>query len=196
MTFRALALVIAVSASALAQNTLFQTRCGGCHNSANKVGAPPVETLRGMPWQAILAALETGKMKAIASGMSAAERESVAKSNGSASASSAGAGSRCSSPPATRNVAPSWNGWADPANTRFQSSRTAGLTAQTTAKLKLKWAFGFPGVTTAFGTPTVFAGRVFVGAADGAVYALDARTGLHLLDIRSRGGGSNRARNR
>lgn len=71
----------------------------------------------------------------------------------------------------------SWNGWADAANTRFQPAKAAGLTVQTTAKLKLKWAFGFPNVTTAFGAPTVFAGRVYVGANDGAIYALDARTG-------------------
>jgi polyvinyl alcohol dehydrogenase (cytochrome) len=32
-------------------------------------------------------------------------------------------------------------------------------------------------VTTAFGTPTVFDGRVFVGAADGTVYSLNAGTG-------------------
>ena len=130
-----------------------------------------------MPWQAILAALETGKMKTVASGMSAAEREAVAKSIGTVPAVSAGTGSRCSSPPSARNGAASWNGWADAANTRFQSSRAAGLNGQAVPRLKLKWAFGFPGVTTAFGTPTVFAGRVFVGAADGAVYSLDARTG-------------------
>jgi polyvinyl alcohol dehydrogenase (cytochrome) len=41
----------------------------------------------------------------------------------------------------------------------------------------VKWAFGFPGVTTAFGAPAVVAGKVFVGAADGNVYSLDARTG-------------------
>ena len=44
-------------------------------------------------------------------------------------------------------------------------------------KLKLKWAFGFPGVTTAFGTPTVYGGRLFVGSADGTVYSLNAQTG-------------------
>lgn len=70
-----------------------------------------------------------------------------------------------------------WNGWADAANTRFEDARSAGLTAQSTPRLKLKWAFGFPNVTTAFGAPTVFAGRVFVGAADGVVYSLDAHTG-------------------
>jgi polyvinyl alcohol dehydrogenase (cytochrome) len=72
---------------------------------------------------------------------------------------------------------PSWNGWADLANTRFQTAKAAGLTVATTPRLMLKWAIGFPGVTTAFGSPTVFDGRVFVGAADGSVYALDTRTG-------------------
>ncbi|HTA44132.1 MAG TPA: PQQ-binding-like beta-propeller repeat protein [Bryobacteraceae bacterium] len=81
-------------------------------------------------------------------------------------------------PPAPNQASgASWNGWADAANTRFQNAKSAGLTAQTTPNLKLKWAFGFPNVTTAFGAPTVFAGRVYVGAADGVVYSLDARTG-------------------
>ena len=48
---------------------------------------------------------------------------------------------------------------------------------QDVPKLKLKWAFGFPGVTTAFGTPTVYGGRLFVGSADGTVYSLNAQTG-------------------
>ncbi len=82
----------------------------------------------------------------------------------------------CSGPPANAKGA-AWNGWADAANTRFQSAKAAGLTSQTTPKLKLKWAFGFPGVTTAQGTPTVFGGRVFVGDANGIVYSLDAHTG-------------------
>src|SRR6202012_2186173 len=70
-----------------------------------------------------------------------------------------------------------WNGWADAANTRFQNAKTAGLTSQTTPRLKLKWVLGFPGVKTALGTTTVFGGRVFVGDANGSVYSLDARTG-------------------
>jgi polyvinyl alcohol dehydrogenase (cytochrome) len=82
----------------------------------------------------------------------------------------------CPGPPAHPD-GPAWNGWADAANTRFQNAKAAGLTSQTTPKLKLKWAFGFPGVTTAEGTPTVFGGRVFVGDANGIVYSLDAHTG-------------------
>ena len=61
--------------------------------------------------------------------------------------------------------APSWNGWGiDLTNSRFQNAKAAGLTAADVPKLKLKWAFGYPGVTTSFGTPTVFGGRIFVGA--------------------------------
>ena len=37
-----------------------------------------------------------------------------------------------------------WNGWgADIANTRFQSAKAAGLSAETVGRLRLKWAFGF-----------------------------------------------------
>jgi polyvinyl alcohol dehydrogenase (cytochrome) len=70
-----------------------------------------------------------------------------------------------------------WNGWADAANTRFQPAFPAGMNPQSVPKLRLAWAFGFPEVTTGFGAPTVFDGKLFVGAADGSVYALDARAG-------------------
>jgi polyvinyl alcohol dehydrogenase (cytochrome) len=168
------ALFLAVVGVVFGQD-LFQTRCAACHSADNKVSAPLPSTLRQMTWQAILTALETGKMKGIGDAMSATERETLAKSIGT-EASPVAPSAHCPAA-APRAGGPAWNGWADPANTRFQSAKAAGLTAQSAAKLKLKWAFGFPGVTTAFGTPTVVDGRVFVGAADGTVYSLDARTG-------------------
>ena len=84
--------------------------------------------------------------------------------------------SKCSAT-TSRRLQGEWNGWADAANTRFQPSRQAGLNPQTVSNLRLKWAFGFPNVTTAFGTPSLVAGRIFVGAADGTVYSLDADSG-------------------
>ena len=141
------------------------------------MGAPEPATLRQMSARTILAALETGRMKSIGSLMSAGERESIAKFLGTAEAQPvAGASARCAATPGWPGNA-SWNGWADPGNTRFQSAQAANLTLQTTPRLKLKWAFGFPGVTTALGAPSVIDGKVFVGAADGSVYSLDARTG-------------------
>ena len=155
---------------------LFSMRCAGCHNPTNAVGAPLEGTLRAMTWQTILAALETGKMKAIGDAISPAQRETIAKFIGTSSSQAIAPASRCAGAP-SRNGATAWNGWADAANTRFISAKAAGLNRATVSQLKLKWAFGFPGVTSAFGTPTVADGRIYVGAADGAVYSLDARTG-------------------
>jgi polyvinyl alcohol dehydrogenase (cytochrome) len=162
-------LIAAAAALAQSPEAVFQSRCAACHNPANALGAPLPETLRKMSSKAILAALETGRMSTIGAGLTAAERQTVAKIGVS---DTSVATAKCSGSP--RPVA-EWNGWADAANTRF--AKDSGLTAQTTAKLKLKWAFGFPGATTAFGTPSISGGRVFVGDANGVVYALDARTG-------------------
>jgi polyvinyl alcohol dehydrogenase (cytochrome) len=74
---------------------------------------------------------------------------------------------------------PSWNGWGnDPtSNARFQPAKAAGLTANQVPQLKLKWAFGFPGVDQTNGQPTIAGGRVFIGVDTGAIYSLDASTG-------------------
>src|SRR6185295_17522019 len=171
-------LILAISAAASAQtpDAVFQTSCAGCHNAGNAVGAPLPQTLRQMPWQTILAALESGKMKAIGGRLSPANREAVAKYLGTSDSATLFSAARCTAPPSNPN-ATGWNGWADAANTRFQPARAAGLTSAATPRLKLKWAFGFPGVTTAFGSPSVYGGRIFVGAADGTVYSLNARSG-------------------
>jgi polyvinyl alcohol dehydrogenase (cytochrome) len=159
---------------------VFQKVCTACHRDGSPTQAPLPEVLRGMPWQAIQTALESGKMRAIGASLSPAERLAVAKYLGTAGEQtiaktaycSAGAGAHLAS------NAPSWTSWGvDDTNTRFQSAEAAGLTAETVPKLKLKWAFGFPGVTTAFGSPTVYGGRVFVGSADGTVYSLDTKSG-------------------
>src|SRR5215472_12012693 len=163
MRWCGLCLISLVSCAAFAQTAaeLFQSKCAGCHSSPNSVGAPLPESLRQMSWQTILTALESGKMKAIGGRISAADREAVAKYIGTAGPESAASSNRCL-PTLGRSGGPAWNQWADAANTRFQSAKAAGLTAASVPRLKLKWAFGFAGVTTAFGTPTVFDARVFV----------------------------------
>jgi polyvinyl alcohol dehydrogenase (cytochrome) len=131
-----------------------------------------------MPVQAILTALESGKMQAVGSGLSAVERTGVAGYLGVAGAESIPQSARCSANPPLAKNAPSWNAWGiDLTNSRFQNAKAAGISAADVPKLKLKWAFGYPGVTTAFGTPTVFGGRLYVGSADGTVYSLNAQSG-------------------
>ena len=73
---------------------------------------------------------------------------------------------------------PHWNGWGvDPSQHRFQPADMARLSASDVARLKVKWAFGFPGANRAVAQPTVFGGRVFVGSQNGNVYSLDAKSG-------------------
>jgi len=87
---------------------------------------------------------------------------------------------QCTTNPAITSLtaSPAWNGWgADAGNTRFQPEAAAQLTATDVPRLKLKWAFGFPGARAVSGQPAVVAGRVFVSADTGDLYALDAATG-------------------
>src|SRR5262249_23845604 len=62
-------------------------------------------------------------------------------------------------------------------NTRYQDAATARLPAADVARLKVKWAFAFPGDQSAYAQPAVVGGRVFVGSPAGIVYALSAATG-------------------
>jgi polyvinyl alcohol dehydrogenase (cytochrome) len=74
-----------------------------------------------------------------------------------------------------------WSGWgAAPTQQRFQPAERARLSADAVPRLTLKWAFGFPGASAAYGQPSIAGNRLFVGSSDGTVYALAADTGcLH-----------------
>jgi polyvinyl alcohol dehydrogenase (cytochrome) len=71
-----------------------------------------------------------------------------------------------------------WNGWGHGiTNARFQSAEAAGMSPDTVSQLRLKWAFGFPGASSAGTQPVVAGGRVYVATAEGELYVLDATTG-------------------
>ena len=155
----------------------FQTICANCHRDGAP-DAPSPATLRSLPWQTILAALENGKMMAVGASLSVADRTAVAKYLGTEGIEAIPKSAYCSNKPSSSNNGPRWNGWGvDSSNSRSQSAKAAGLTGKDVPNLKLKWAFGFSGVTTAFGTPTVSAGKVLLGSADGTVYSLDGKSG-------------------
>ncbi len=82
-------------------------------------------------------------------------------------------GNPASSPPAAR-----WGVWGvNLANTRFQESAAAGLSAADVPRLKLKWAFALGKGTAVRSQPAVAEGRVFTADLTGLVYSLDAHTG-------------------
>ena len=96
----------------------------------------------------------------------------------------------CAANPGLGDIAakPAWNGWgAGISNARFQNFDAAQLPADQVPKLKLKWAFGFPGAKSVYGQPTVVAGRIFMGVDTGYVYSMDAATGCVYWSYRAAG---------
>jgi polyvinyl alcohol dehydrogenase (cytochrome) len=173
-------LTILAPVSALAQHdaaALYTTNCAACHDA--DVRAPDRSTLKLKTPDAILASLTNGTMAIQARGLSGDEKRAIARFLGTPAPRETAVPetSLCPTTPfADATAGPRWSGWgADPENTRYQ--KDAGLTADDVPKLKLKWAFGFPGATSAYSQPAVAGGRVFVGSATGVVYALDAKTG-------------------
>jgi polyvinyl alcohol dehydrogenase (cytochrome) len=153
-----------------------------CHDGGI-VRAPSRKVLSEITPERILAALDTGLMRVQGAERTPAERRALAvfvsgKPLGSLPAPSSV--SRCARPAAPFSDAPrsAWNGWGGAtSNDRFQPQPGAGLSAADVPKLKLKWAFGFAGDTSAAIQPTIVDGRVFVGSASGRVFALSLADG-------------------
>ena len=79
--FKSLRVFLLAWGSGLAQDgaELFRNNCSTCHRSGSPTQAPLPETLRRLPAQTILAALETGKMRSQGSQLNPAQRNAVAK---------------------------------------------------------------------------------------------------------------------
>jgi polyvinyl alcohol dehydrogenase (cytochrome) len=168
---------------------LFNTYCAICHASANgeQARGPDRSVLRQMTPEHILQVLETGIMKAQAAERSRAQRRVLAeylseKRFGSAPPElipqSAFCGSGIAAALNDTPTGPAWNGWGVTiTNTRFQPAAAAQLATSDVPRLKLKWAFGYPGATSGGTQPVVIGGRLYVGTAEGDVYSLDAKSG-------------------
>ena len=162
---------------------IFARDCASCHTGAADSRAPSPDILKRRSPEAILSALTAGGMRPQGGRLSGAERRAVAEylSGKAFGTDITGARiGRCTSAPplADPATAPGWRGWSPSiTNTRFQSARDAGISAEQVPKLSLKWAFGFPDATSAWSQPTIASGRVFVGSQNGTVYSLDAKSG-------------------
>jgi polyvinyl alcohol dehydrogenase (cytochrome) len=170
----------------------YQKACAKCHdNSASH--APPLASLRGRTPESILNVMISGSMRYQSLHLSGAERRAIAeyvtgKPFGT-DMTGASIGQCSATVPFDFAKEPSWNGWSPTtANTHFQSTEQAGLTASQVAHLELKWAFGFPDAAAAWSQPTVVGGRVFVGSQNGTVYSLDAKSGCIVWTFTAKGG--------
>ena len=164
---------------------LYEAHCAICHDADEDAQAPNRTVLRQLAPEQILVALERGSMRRQGADRSRAERRAIAEF---LSGHALHAGSPATVPPtaycskdvraAGNTPAATWNGGGVTlANTRFQTGDAAGLASTDLPRLKLRWAFGFPGASSASAQPVVWGGRVYVGSWEGDVYALDANTG-------------------
>ena len=180
------ALVVFVSAHAFAQDgaALYRRDCAACHDMGVD-RAPSREALQTMTAERVLAAMESGPMISMASRDSGADRRAIAQfvTGKTLSArdlsTTPSQAAMCTSPGTFgRSAAANWTGWGNGTdNARHQSSAQAGVTAANVGRLKVKWAFGFPGDLDANAQPSVYSDRVFVGSQSGTVYALSKDSG-------------------
>jgi polyvinyl alcohol dehydrogenase (cytochrome) len=175
----------------------FERECAKCHGNAAVEKAPSPAAIRQMPPERIYAAITTGSMQSQAANLTDEQKRRLAEFMGGRPLGSAALGdasqmpNRCPSGStlADPSKGAAWNGWGvDARNARFQSAEAAGLTAAQIPNLKLKWAFGFPLGVSAFGQPSVAAGRVFVGSDIGYVYSLDMHSGCVYWSFQTKAG--------
>ena len=162
---------------------LYKRTCASCHDAGDN-RAPGRDAFRSMPAERVMAAMETGSMITMALNRSAAERRAIAEfltgnSLANPVVTTPGAAAMCSgSSSFDATSSPRWTGWGQNTNnTRFQDGASAGLTTADIPRLKLKWAFAFPGDLQSYSQASIAGGRVFVGSWGGKVYSLGAATG-------------------
>ncbi|MGY0610796.1 outer membrane protein assembly factor BamB family protein [Luteimonas sp. A501] len=160
---------------------IYAQACAACHDSGAVPRAPHAIEFQMMGPAPILAALESGVMKQQGDLLSATERLRLAEFLGGASLPSGeGMLSRCDADHASLDLQrpPMLDGWGlAEGNTRHIPAAVAGLGAADLPRLRLKWAFGYPGATRARSQPAAGGGALYTGSQDGIVYALDLATG-------------------
>jgi polyvinyl alcohol dehydrogenase (cytochrome) len=160
---------------------IYGTVCSKCHEGGVPKAPHAVEFQMLGP-QAILSALESGVMQAQGAALTPSERRSVAEFLGGATLPTDAAQElpRCSAAQSAFDVdkPPPLAGWGMTIEgSRDVDAARAGLDENSVPRLKLKWAFAFPGATRARSQPTLGGGSLFVGSQDGTVYALNENTG-------------------
>ena len=158
---------------------LYRQQCATCHDTGVP-RAPNRAAMARMSAENIRYALTNGAMKSQGERLTAAQIQALsqflsAMPSVTAEPNSCQGEDRTFADPLNQ---PRWSGWGvDSLERRSQSAAMAQLPADQVSRLKLKWAFGLPGVNGAYAQPAVFAGRLFLGSYGRKVYSLSAAGG-------------------
>jgi len=157
---------------------VYAGHCAACHDHPHD-RIPPRSVLNRLWPDQVETALTSGQMRQQAAGLATDDIHALAFFLTGKKASAAGPdphANLCARPAGPIDLRGSvWNGWGrDLENTRFQPD--PGIAAQDVPRLKLKWAFAYPGGETV-GQPAIVGDRLFVSSVTGRIFSLDAKTG-------------------
>ncbi len=158
---------------------LYAKHCAQCHNGTVPK-APQTMWLEMMSPQAILKVMNGGIMQPQAASLSAEARVHIAEYLTQRRANTEEALPRapqCSGKDQFEANKPAVRaGWGHD-TARFVSADQAGFSASEIPKLKLKWAFAYPGALRTRSQPAIGFGGAYTGSQDGQVYAFDLDAG-------------------
>lgn len=160
---------------------LYQKHCASCHEGGVP-RAPHSVQFQMIGPQAVYDALTTGVMRTQASALTDKEKRFLAEALSGAKLPEGDPVAdmpHCEGESAEfdRDQPPTLHGWGHSrANSRHIPASIARLEKDQVSRLKLKWAFAFPGATRSRSQPTHAAGALFMGSQDGTVYAIDEDT--------------------
>ncbi|MEM1120551.1 MAG: PQQ-binding-like beta-propeller repeat protein [Bacteroidota bacterium] len=162
--------------------TLFDTRCGVCHNGGS-LEAPLVSALKLMPKERLLTAMKTGIMKNQAASLSDEQHEQLAaylsEVEDGAETNEVVKG-LCADEAALveTTTSPKIDTWGmGYENQRYYNNNDLGITAENVNNLALDWVFAFPNASRARVQPTIAGNTLFTASQLGTIYALDRHTG-------------------
>ena len=159
---------------------LYASHCAVCHEGGIP-RAPHRDWLAKMAPDAVLGAMNQGTMQREAAHLSTAQREALTQHLTGVEL--AGYQPPPGPPVCTGKAlefdltqAPARAGWGY-GTSRFVPPEAAGLAKRQISRLKLKWAYAFPGAIRARSLPVVAMGAVFAGSQNGTVHAFDLASG-------------------
>lgn len=166
---------------ALPGRKIYDDHCAACHDGTVKK-APERQMVGLMTPEAIVASLTKGLMSEQGSNLTERQRILVAEYLAGAPL---GTDDTPKPPACSGNAArfdyakpPRLTNWGLTAgNTHRVPDSVSRLRTEDATKLKLRWAFAFPGANRARSQPGIAGGAIYVGSHNGLVYALDRETG-------------------
>ncbi|GAB3919283.1 outer membrane protein assembly factor BamB family protein [Larkinella terrae] len=169
------------SVTLAAGKQVYMSTCHVCHREDANLKAPSQIALSLMTPRAIVAALETGKMRTQGSSLTGEQRKAVAEFlTGKVLKESLISKNAFTtfSLPATQKDLIKHSGWGgDLAGTGFRSTQQAGITSANVGSLKLKWAFAFPEATQVRSKPAIVGDWLVIGSQFGDVFTLHRSSG-------------------